>query len=139
MFLLLSFSSQTAIKALRFCIKISILETSMSQFLRKTKFSNLSLEFCKSMQRLWSTSKKTIFSQLPIDILSGRTSYEGVWGCPLNLPSHNCRLFLYRVFQRWWLETTGQVNPVQFTYTEKVLMKLEVNQCYHAFQDDSVI
>ena len=33
--------------------------------------------------------------------LSGRTSYEGIWGCPLNLPQHNCRLFLNRVFLRW--------------------------------------
>ena len=78
-------NSQTAIKALRFCIKISSFKTSMLQFLRKTKFSNLPLEFCKFMQRLWSTNRNTIFSQLPIDILSGRTSFEGVWGSPLNL------------------------------------------------------
>ena len=91
----------------------------MLQFLRKTKFSNLPLEFCKSMQILWSTSKKPIFLQLPIDILSGRTSYEGVWGCPLNLPPHNCRLFLNRVFQRWRLKTTGQVSLVQFSCTKK--------------------
>ena len=111
----------------------------MLQFLRKTKFSNLPLEFCKPMQRLWSTSKNTIFSQLPIDILSGLTFYEGVWGCTLNLPPHNCGLFINRVFQRWRLKTTGQVSPVQFSYTEKVLMKPEVNQCYHAFQEDFVI
>ena len=99
---------------------------------------NFPLEFCKSMQRLWSTSKKTIFSQLPIDILSGRTCFEGIWGCPLNLPPH-CRLFLNRVFQRWRLKTTGQVSSDQFSYTKKLLMKLEVNQCYHAFQEDFAI
>ena len=93
----------------------------MLQFLRKTKVGNLPLEFCKSMQTLWSTSKKTIFSQLPIDILSGRTSYESVWGCPLNLPQHNCRLFLNHVFQRWRLKTTGQVSPVQFSCNKGAL------------------
>ena len=36
-----------------------------------------------------------------------------VWGCPLKLQPHNCRLFLNRVFQRWRLKTTGQVSPVQ--------------------------
>ena len=34
----------------------------MLQFLRKTKFSNLPLEFCKSMERLWSTSKKHLLA-----------------------------------------------------------------------------
>ena len=80
------------------------------------------------MQRLWSTSKRNIFLQLHIDILSGRTSHEGVWGCLLNLPPHNCRLFLNRVFQRWRLKTTGKVSLVQFSCTKKLLMKLEVNQ-----------
>ena len=41
-------------------------------------------------------------------------------------------------FQRWRLKSTGQVSPVQFSCT-KVLMNLEVNQCYHAFQEDFVI
>ena len=64
---------------------------------------------------------KTIFSQLPIDILSGWTSYESVWGCLQNLPPHNCRLFiLSRVFQRWRLKTTGQVSLVQFSCTKKL-------------------
>ena len=56
----------------------------------------------------------------------------------LNLPPHNCRLFLNSVFQRWRLKTTGQVSPVQFSCTKKLLMKLEVN-CYHAFQEDFVV
>ena len=30
---------------------------------------------------------------------SGRASYKGVWGCPLNLPTHNCRLSLNRAFK----------------------------------------
>ena len=34
----------------------------MLQFLRKTKFSNLPLEFFKSMERLWSTSKKHLLA-----------------------------------------------------------------------------
>ena len=33
----------------------------------------------------------------------------------------------------------GQVSPVQFSCAKKLLMKLEVNQCYHAFQEDFVI
>ena len=37
----------------------------MLQFLRKTKFNNLPLEFCKSMQKLWSTSKKTSSRSFP--------------------------------------------------------------------------
>ena len=37
----------------------------MLQFLRKTTFSNLPLEFCKSMQRLWSTSKKPSSRSFP--------------------------------------------------------------------------
>ena len=55
-------NSQTGIKAQRFCIKISSFKTSMLQFLRKTKFSNLPLEFCKSMERLRSTSKKHLLA-----------------------------------------------------------------------------
>ena len=47
------------------CIKFSSFKTSMLQFLRKTKFSNLPLEFCKSMQKLWSTSKKTSSPSFP--------------------------------------------------------------------------
>ena len=129
-------SGQTAIKAPRFCIKLLSFKTSMLQFLKKTKFNNLLSEFRKSVERLWSTSKKPIFYQLPIDILLGRTSHEGIWGCPLNLSPHNCRLFLNRVIQIWRLKSTGQVSPVQFSCTEKLLMKLEVNQCYHAFQKD---
>ena len=58
-------------------------------------------------------AKKNIFWQLPIDILSGRTFYEGVWGCPLNLQPHNCRLFLNRVFKDGgW---RPQVRSVQFS------------------------
>ena len=91
------------------------------------------------LQKTLEHEEKTIFSQLPIDILSGRTSYEGVWGCLLNLPPRNCRLFLNCVFQRLRLKTTGQVSPVQFSCSKKLLMKLEVNQCNHAFQEDFVI
>ena len=44
-----------------------------------------------------------------------------------------------RVFERWPMKTTGQVSTVQFSCTKKLLMKLDVNQCCHAFQEDSVI
>ena len=99
----------------------------MLQFLKKTKFNNLPFKFCKSMQRLWSMSKKTIFLQVPINILSGRTSYEGAWGgCLLNSPPYICRLFLNSVFLRWRLKTSGHISPVQFSCTKKLLMKLEV-------------
>ena len=39
-------------------------------------------------------------------------------------------------FQRWRLKSTGQVSPVQFSCTKKVLMKLEVSS---ACQEDFVI
>ena len=44
-----------------------------------------------------------------------------------------------RVFQRWRLKATGQVSTVQFSCTKKLLVKLEVNQCYHACQEEFVI
>ena len=42
---------------------------SMLRFLKKTKFNNLPLECCKSMQILRAKAKTLIFSQVPIDIL----------------------------------------------------------------------
>ena len=100
MFLLLSRNKvikQTVIKTLQFCIKISSFKTSMLQFLRKTKFRNLPLEFCKSMQRLWSTSKKP--SRSFPSIYCRDELLTKVSGMPLNLPPLNCRLFLNRVFK----------------------------------------
>ena len=44
-----------------------------------------------------------------------------------------------RVFQSWRLKTTGQVSTVQFSCTKKLLMKLEVNQYCHAFQEVFII
>ena len=76
----------------------------MLRFLRKIKFSNLPLEFCKFMQRFWSTSKKP-----------SSPSFQ------LTSCLDNCRLFiLNRVLQRWRLKTTGQVSPVQFSCTKKL-------------------
>ena len=34
---------------------------------------------------------------------------------------------------------SGQVSLSHFSCAKKLLMKLEVNQCYHAFQEDFVI
>ena len=110
----------------------------MLQFLKKNKSNNLPLEFSKSMRKLWSTSKNQLYAASHRHLVETdrRTSYEGVWGCLLNLPPYRCRLFLDRVFQRWRLKTTGQVSPVLFSCTKKLFVKLDVNWCYHAFQED---
>ena len=53
------------------------------QFLKNTKFNNLPLEFCKD----FGAPAKKHFSLAGSDrYLVGRTSYEGIWRCPLNLP-----------------------------------------------------
>ena len=86
----------------------------MLQFLRKTKTNSLPLEFCEFMQK----------------------PFRRCFRSPLHLPPHNCQLFHNFVSQRWRLKTTGQVSPVQVSYIDKLSMKLDVNHCYHAFQED---
>ena len=38
-----------------------------------------------------------------------------------------------------WRPQVRSCSPVQFSCTKKLLMKLEVNQCYNAFQEDLVV
>ena len=122
-----------------FVLKFQVSRRACYSFLGRPNLVICRWNFANPCKGFGARPKKPIFLHFPIDILSGRTSNEGVWGCPLNLPPHICRLFLNRALQRWRLKTTGQISPVQFSCTKKLLMKLEVNQCYHAFQGDSVI
>ena len=130
-------SSQTTIKALRFCIKISSFKTSMLQFLKKTKFSNLPLELCKSMQRLWSTSKKPSSRSFP-----STSCRDGLLTRCLGMSPKLATAQLSTVpqpcFSKMAAEDhrSGQSSSVS---TKKLLMKPEVNQCYHAFQEDFII
>ena len=127
---------QTAIKALRFCIKISSFKTSMLQFLKKTKFSHLPLEFCKSIQRLWSRSKKQFSRSMPSTSCRDGLLTKVFGDVPYNCHRTTADRSSTMAAEDHW---SGQVSPVKFSCTQKLLMKLEVNQCYHAFQEDFVI
>ena len=71
--------------------------------------------------------------------LVGTDSFRRCLGMSPKLATAQLPTVHNRVFQRWRLKTTGQVSTDQFSCTKKLLMKLEVNQCYHAFQEDFVI
>ena len=122
-----------------FALKFQVSRRACYSFLERPNLVICPWKFANSCKGFGGPAKENIFSQLPIDVLSGPASYEGVWRCPINLLPHNCRLFLNLVLQRWQLKTTGEVSLVQFSCTKKLLMKLEVNQCYHAFQEDFII
>ena len=111
-----------------------------TQFLRKTKFSNLPLEFCKSMQRLWSTSKKKHLAASHRHLVGTDFSRRCLGMSPK--PATAQLLTVPRpCFSKMVAKDhrSGQVSPVQFSCTKKLLMKPEVDQCYHAFQEDFVI
>ena len=86
------------------------------------------------MQSLGARAKKT----------SSRTSHQHlVWtdflrrclGMSPKLPTARLPTVPRLCFSKMAAEDHIQISPVQFSYT-KVLMKLEVNQRFHAFQED---
>ena len=107
----------------------------MLQFLRKTKFSNLPLEFCKSMQRLQSTSKKPSSRSFPstscrnglLTRVSGMFPKLATTQLPTVRPQP--------CFSKMAAEDhrSGQSSSA---VQRSSGTKLEVNQCYHAFQED---
>ena len=103
--------SQTAIKALRFCIKFSSFKRSMLHFSKKTKFSNLPLEFCKSMQRLWRTSKKHLLAASHQHLVGTDFLRRCLLMSP-KLATAQLPIVPQPCFQRWRLKTTGLVSPV---------------------------
>ena len=130
---------------MRFCIKISSFKTSILKFLRKTKFSNLPLETyhkraspCKDFRARAKRPSSGSFPSTPCrdGLLTG---VRRCLGMSPKLATAQLPTVLQRCFQRWRLKTTSQVSPVQFNCTKKLLMKSEVNQCYHTFQEDFVI
>ena len=118
-----------------FVLKFQVSRRACYSFWGRQNLVMCRCNFANPCKNVGARVKKNLFSQLPIDLLSGQTSYEGVWGCPLNLQP----TVPQRCFQRWRLKTTDQVSPVQFSCTKKLLMKPDVNQCYHAFQEDFVV
>ena len=94
----------------------------MLQFLRKTKFSNLPLEFCKSMQRLWSTSKKPSHSFPSTYCRDERLTR--CLGMPPELATAQLSTVPQPRFSKMAAEDhrSGQVSAVQFNCTKKLLM-----------------
>ena len=82
---------------------------SMLQFLKKTKFNNLPMEFCKDFG---ARAKKNIFSQIPVDILLGTDFIPRCLGMPLNLPLH---VELPTVYQPCFSKTVAEDKSGQFS------------------------